>query len=428
MEKQVVRINIKNLINLKLEEINPFQEEIKILLPEDYEAFKKEMLADGFNFAPHVWQDVEHNYWLLDGHQRTECLNRMVAEGFEVSTVPCVEVVAETLEEARRMVLAAASTYGTMQEDALSRFKSKTGLNADQLAERFRLRIGGLEKLTCVKQHLRHQNKDANDIPEVKIEVSARHGDIFLLGKNRLMCGDSTKKEDMELLMNGELADLWITDPPYGVDYVAKNAAVNGGIVKNAAGKEIKNDAKSVKELCPFWKEVAKNAFDFSTDKASHYWFACQGSDKMMMMMMMMMDEAGWNIRHELIWVKSSFVFGRSDYHYRHEPIIYGWKKDGTHEWHGDRKQDSVLEFDRPHKSDMHPTTKPVELIERLMANSSKEGQLVLDTFGGSGTTLVAAEKLGRRCNMIELDPIYVDVIVRRWELLTGEKAQLLTG
>lgn len=260
---------------------------------------------------------------------------------------------------------------------------------------------------------------DEDEAPAVPADTRVVRGDVFVLGRHRLMCGDSTMINDIDALMAGEKADLWITDPPYGVDYVAKNAAVHGGIVKNAKGNQITNDTKSVAELCPFWRDVATSAYAATTDKAAHYWFACQGSDKMMMMMMM--DEAGWNIRHELIWVKSSFVFGRSDYHYRHEPIIYGWKKDGTHEWCGDRKQDSVFEVDRPHRSDMHPTTKPVELIERLIRNSSHQSQLVLDTFGGSGTTLIAAEKAGRRSALMEIDPKYCAVILERYAKYAGE-------
>jgi site-specific DNA-methyltransferase (adenine-specific) len=146
------------------------------------------------------------------------------------------------------------------------------------------------------------------------------------------------------------------------------------------------------------------------------------------MMMMMMMDEAGWNIRHELIWVKGSFVFGRSDYHYRHEPIIYGWKKKGKHNWYADRKQDSVFEIDRPHKSDLHPTTKPVELFEIFIKNSTASNNLVFESFAGSGTSIIASEKTNRRCNAMELDPHYCSVIIKRWQDYTGMKARLVDG
>lgn len=270
----------------------------------------------------------------------------------------------------------------------------------------------------------KYQDKDADALPNMNTnELGVKIGDLYQLGGHRLMCGDSCDLEQVKLLMDGNLADLWIADPPFGVSYMEKNAAVHGGIVKNAVGKEIKSDTMSVDELKPLWLSAAKCAYQVTTDKAANYWCACQGSDKMMMMMMMMMDEAGWNIRHELIWVKSSFVFGRSDYHYRHEPIIYGWKKEGTHEFYGDRKHDSVLEIDRPNKSDMHPTTKPVELFSTFIANSTKSGQRVFESFGGSGTTLIACTKLSRVSNTMEIDPHYCSVIIKRWQDFTGEKA-----
>lgn len=260
---------------------------------------------------------------------------------------------------------------------------------------------------------------DEDEVPEQVPAVSVL-GDLYELGNHRLLVGDSTDITQVEKLMNGQKADLWIADPPFGVSYIEKNAAVHGGIVHNNTGKEIKSDTKTVEELCPFWRAAAHVAYEVTTMEASNYWCACQGSDKMMMMMMMMMDEVGWNIRHELIWVKSSFVFGRSDYHYRHEPVIYGWKKKGKHNWHGDRKQSSVFEIDRPHKSDLHPTTKPVLLFENFISNSTKQNDLVFESFGGSGTTLIASEKLGRKSNSMELDPMYADVIVSRYVKYTG--------
>jgi DNA modification methylase len=218
--------------------------------------------------------------------------------------------------------------------------------------------------------------------------------------------------------MDGEKADLWLTDPPYGVSYKS-----NGAEDKH---EKIANDDLPLKEMYEFWKLAASNALIVSSDKCAYYWFACQGGDQMMMMMMMSIGDANWKVRHELIWVKDSLVMGRCDYHYKHEPILYGWKKDGTHEWQSDRKQTSVLEFPRPKRSEEHPTMKPVELVEYLMGNSSKPGQIVLDTFGGSGTTLIAAEKSGRSARLMELSPKYCDVIIKRWEQFTGKQAELL--
>lgn len=258
---------------------------------------------------------------------------------------------------------------------------------------------------------------DEDDVPE-HVEPKTKLGDIYQLGKHRLMCGDSTDTVALDALMGKELADLWLTDPPYGVSYKS-----NGAEDKH---EKIANDDLPIEEMRDFWSAVASNALIHCSDKAAYYWFACQGGDQMMMMMAL--GASGWKVRHELIWAKDSMVMGRCDYHYKHEPIFYGWKKDGTHEWYSDRKQTSLLEFARPKKSEEHPTMKPVALVEYLMGNSTKSGQIVLDTFGGSGTTLIAAEASGRRARLIEISPKYCDVIVARWEKFTGKKAELING
>src|SRR3990167_11236716 len=238
---------------------------------------------------------------------------------------------------------------------------------------------------------------------------------VIELGRHRVMLGDSTKDEDVATLMGDKKADLFLVDVPYGVSYIEKNSVVHGGVVHNMVGKSISSDEKSLEEIQKLWYDVARNAFNNTTNEASYLWFACQGGDQMMMMMMMMIGEAGWKVRHELIWVKDRFVFGRADYHYQHEPILYGWKKDGKHNFYGDRKQSSTLKFPRPHNSIFHPTSKPVELIEYLIKNHSKEGDIILDLCGGGGTTLLACERLNRICYMAELDEKYVQVIKDRY-------------
>jgi len=245
-------------------------------------------------------------------------------------------------------------------------------------------------------------------------------GELWILGDHRLLVGDSTKREDVERLMGGGKADLFLTDPPYGVSYTAKNIAVHGNVSPVSQGENtIENDEKSIEEIKPIWFASAKNALDVCNNDASYYWFACQGGDQMMMMMMMI-GEAGWLVRHELIWKKNSMVFGRSDYHYQHEPIIYGWKKKGKHNWYSDRTQTSILEFDRPRESKLHPTTKPVELVAYLIKNNTKTGDIVLDLFGGSGSTLIACEQMKRKCFMLEISESYCDVILNRWVAQTG--------
>jgi len=258
-----------------------------------------------------------------------------------------------------------------------------------------------------------------DEVPEPPVDPITKPGDLWLLGDHRLLCGDSTKAEDVGRLMAGAKADLWITDPPYGVAY--ESAGRRG---KDNQHEKIQNDSRPLDEMATFWEQAASLAYDSCSDSSSYYWFACQGGDQMMKMMMSI-SRAKWRVRHELIWVKDQMVFGRCDYHYKHEPILYGWKQDGTHKWKADRKQVSVLEFDRPKRSDEHPTMKPVGLVAYLLGNNTTGGDAVLDTFLGSGTTLIAAEQLGRKCYGMEISPQYCDVIVKRWENLTGRQAVL---
>lgn len=240
-------------------------------------------------------------------------------------------------------------------------------------------------------------------------------GNRWLLGEHVLVCGDSTDSYAIDLLMMDEKADLWLTDPPYGVSYKS-----NGAEDKH---REIANDSMPLEEMKIFWTKCAASALSATTNKAAYYWFACQGGDQMMMMMAL--GDGGWQVKHELIWLKDRLVLGRCDYHYKHEPILYGWKRKGTHEWYGDRKQTSILECQKPRSSDLHPTMKPIELLEPLINNSTKSGEKVLDLFGGSGSTLIACEKLHRKAYLMEIDPHYCDVIIARWEAYTSKKAQL---
>lgn len=249
--------------------------------------------------------------------------------------------------------------------------------------------------------------------PEPPKEAKTKPGDLYQLGRHRLLCGDATKPEDLERLMNGQRADLYLTDPPYNVDYVGKT--------KDAL--KIENDSRGDSEF----RELLVNSFMAAKEcmkagAAFYIWhadsegFNFRGACR----------DVGWTVRECLIWKKNSMVLGRQDYQWQHEPCLYGWNDGGSHAWYSDRKQTTILEFDRPTKSKEHPTMKPVKLFDYLMKNSSKKDDIVLDTFGGSGTTIIACEQNGRCGYSTELDPKYCDVIVERWEKLTGEKAILL--
>jgi DNA modification methylase len=251
---------------------------------------------------------------------------------------------------------------------------------------------------------------DISKADELQEKWGTAVGQIWSLGPHRVACGDCTDPAAVEGVMGGERANLFLTDPPYGVSYADKNAFLNRVALGKRIQKRIENDHQSMDDMKVLWYQAAKNA--------------CEGGDQMMMMMMMIGD-AGWKVRHELIWLKNNHVLGRSDYQYKHEPIFYGWKRDGTHKWYGGF-QTSVLEFNKPTKSDLHPTTKPVELIEFLTKNSTQKNETVYDPFLGSGTTLMACENMGRLCRGIEISPPYVAVCLERYQQAFGIEPELI--
>lgn len=262
---------------------------------------------------------------------------------------------------------------------------------------------------------------EEDEIPE-EVETRCKRGDVWILGEHRLMCGDSTDSGDVTLLMNGEKADLLFTDPPYNVNIEQKKKKI---LHCNEYNK-IENDNLPLDTFKEFLGSVFSNACQSLKESSSYYVFSCQGGDNEMMMMMM--RESGIKCRHQIIWVKDAPVFsmGRLDYDYKHEPILYGWKK--KHKFYRKGSQDkSVWEFKRT-ENKIHPTMKPVELIANALLNSTQENDFVLDMFGGSGSTLIACEQLKRKCFMMELDEHYCDVILARWEKLTGKTAELLTN
>lgn len=248
---------------------------------------------------------------------------------------------------------------------------------------------------------------------ELPQQAKARIGQVYELGRHRLMCGDSTIQQHVKILVNGRQMDMLLTDPPYGVDYKGKTTDA----------LKIANDDLEDSELLAFLTKAFHNAIDVLKSGGAFYiWHADSKAD----VFRSACKQSGMRIREVLIWVKNSFVLGRQDYHWQHEPCLYGWKDGGSHVWTGDRKQSTILEFDRPTKSLEHPTMKPVTLLDYQMQNNTYPGEYVLDLFGGSGSALIAAEQNGRICYMMEYDPKYVDVIIARWEALTGRKAQLI--
>ena len=296
--------------------------------------------------------------------------------------------------------------------------------------------------------------QEDNYDPEPPEEPRAKPGDVYQLGRHRVMCGDSTRAADIEILFNGQRPVFVFTDPPYGVAIGSKNKDINDSTWNNKGGivrTDIAGDTMTTDELYDMLVAAMKNLREHSAADCSYYITSPQGGELSFMMLRMMQD-AGLPVRHMLVWVKNmaAFSLGRLDYDYRHEPIFYTWTE--RHTFYGDystsviddttpidkmskaelkdlvralkqEKPDSVIYCDKPVKSELHPTMKPVKLIARLMVNNSRPGDICADIFGGSGSTIIAAEQLDRACYMMEIDPHYVDVIIDRWETFTGEKA-----
>lgn len=335
------------------------------------------------------------------------------------------------IERLNEYILLDNANFGKWDFDALANEWS-----ADLLAD-MNIEIPEQAEPTCEEV----AEDDNADIEQMKpAEPTSRLGDIYILGEHRLIVGDSTKKEYLDALMQGQLADLLITDPPYNVNY------------EGSDGKKIANDKMEDSNF----QEFLFSAFSVADRHlkpggAFYIWHAdLEGYN-----FRTAVKRAGWTLRQCLIWNKNSLVLGRQDYQWKHEPCLYGWKDGSSHYFVNNRSLTTVIEKfpeidsmtkaelkqlvidilqgeipttvineNKPLRNADHPTMKPVPLIGKLIINSSRRGEIVLDMFGGSGTTLIAAEQLGRRCRMVEFDPIYADVIIKRWETLAGEKAQ----
>ncbi len=272
-----------------------------------------------------------------------------------------------------------------------------------------------------------HGAEEAEEYESESIPAESRVnvGDVWQLGNHRLMCGDATNVEHVEMLMDGDVADLVFTDPPYNVDYAGKNKFLNGADGGSRVQTDIANDSMESDEdaRASLWEPAFKNMAHVADEYCSIYVTMPQGGAHMMMMMAA--AAASWQVKHELVWVKNNHVLGRTDYYYKHEPILFGWKD--KHRFYGNGEfNKSVWEIDKPQKSDLHPTMKPVRLVVNAIMNSTKVGDIVLDVFGGSGTTLIACEQTERCCRMMELTPEYCDVIIDRWEKLTGKRAVMM--
>lgn len=379
-----------NIEYLKLEELTPYEKN-----PRKNDAAVETVANSIKEFGFKVPIIIDKDNVIVCGHTRYKA-----AKSLNLETVPCLRADDLTDEQIKAFRLAdnKSAEIAEWDIDLLSQeLKDITDIDMEDFGfdiEEFRFE--------------EDPEIEEDEVPEAPEEPKSKHGDIYQLGRHFLMCGDSTKQADIDKLMNGVKANLYVTDPPYNVNYEGSIAGkIQNDNMSDAAFKQFLIDAFNAANtnLLPgaafyIW-HADSEGFNFRA--------ACR--------------EINWKVRECLIWNKNSLVLGRQDYQWKHEPCLYGWKDGAPHYFCDSRSETTVIDMDKPRRNDAHPTMKPVALISYLISNSSKKNDVVLDSFGGSGTTLIACEQLGRTCYTMELDPKFVDVIIERWEKLTEQKA-----
>ena len=382
-----MNIEKKNVKDLLPADYNP-RKDLKPGDPE-YEKLKRSIEQFGY-VEPVIWNEKTGR--VVGGHQRLKVLTDMGITEVDVVVVDMDTEKEKALNialnkisgewDTEKLALVIADLQGTDFDVSL------TGFDPEELEDLFRDDVKGGVK------------EDDFDVEaELQKPIFSKAGDLWMLGKHRLLCGDSTKPETLDLLMNGKKANLVVTDPPYNVDY------------KGSAGK-IKNDSMAEDQFEQFLLAAYQQMEAAMADDASIYVFH---SDSHGLAFRKAFEEAGFYLSGCCIWKKQSLVLGRSPYQWQHEPVLFGWKKKGKHQWYTGRKESTIWEFDKPKKNKDHPTMKPIALVSYPIMNSTMTGCLVLDPFGGSGSTLIACEQTGRVCYTVELDEKFCDVIVRRY-------------
>ena len=387
------------IVKMKLSELNPAEyNPRKALKPGDpaYEKLKASILSFG-NVEPIVWNRSTGS--VIGGHQRLRVLLDLGVEESEVSVVELSEV------DEKRLNIALNKITGEWDDEKLTSLMAEltaggvdvypTGFDEQELSSMF----ADLTKATA--------HDDGFDLTTALEKASfVKRGDVWTVGRHRLMCGDATSVEDVATLMDGKKANLILTDPPYGVSF------------KSSDGLTIQNDSIKGDDFYRFLLQSLTNMVAHLEPGGAAYVFH---ADTEGLNFRRAFIDAGLHLAGVCIWVKNSLVLGRSDYQWQHEPVLYGFLQNGKHRWYSDRKQTTIWNYDKPKRNENHPTSKPLDLLGYPIQNSSQENAIVLDTFGGSGSTLMACEQLGRICHTMELDEKYASVILRRYAEGSGD-------
>lgn len=395
------------IVPRKVSELVPYEKNPRKISEEAINAVAESIQEFGFK-NPIL---IDKNNVIIAGHTR-----RLASLKLGLERVPCVVVDDLTPQQIKALRLADNKTNELAEWDIGELDLELEGL-LDMDMERFGFDIPDIAESG-------EATEDDFDEETAKIVPKVQRGEVWVLGNHRLMCGDTSNADDVQKLMGGAKAVMCFTDPPYGVAIGDKNKVLNSIQKAGRCTENIENDTLSQEELKVLLTKAMSNIKNSCTEDAVYFVTAPQGGGLGEMMMMMMKD-AGLEVKHNLIWKKNSATFslGRLDYDYQHEPIFYTWGKK-HHNYRRSGNHTTIWEYDKPRKCDLHPTMKPVELVGATILDGSQEGEIVIDGFGGSGTTIVACEQLNRRGFLMELDPHYCDVIIARWENLTGEKAK----
>ena len=395
-------MNTKRFEEVSIEKLVPYARNARTHSKEQIAQLRASLREFGF-VSPAV---IDADYNILVGHGRVQAARE---EGYQ--TVPCV--FAEDLTEAQKRAYILADNQLALNagwdEEMLSVELSDLKDNA------FDLSILGfaesdLEKLLNGESESDAKDDDFDLSTALEQAAFVEEGDVWTVGKHRLVCGDATSKEDVAKLMDGKKANMLLTDPPYGVSF------------KSSSGLTIKNDSMKNEEFYNFLKASFDAVVEHMEKGGVGYVFH---ADTEGLNFRKAFVDAGFHLAGCCIWVKDSLVLGRSDYQWQHEPVLYGFLQNGSHPWFSDRKQTTIWNFKKPKRNENHPTSKPLDLLGYPIGNSTQENAIVVDTFGGSGSTMMACEQLNRVCYMMELDPKYASVILRRYVEDTGDEANV---
>lgn len=428
MTKPVVH-NPNNLPTIPIADLLPTQGELKDLSETNYNKLKNNIIRRGFIDPVSVWEDSKGLKHLLNGHQRQRVLTK---EGW-LAPIPYFNIPAKDLQEAAAIVLELTSQYGTITQEGLDAMIATYALEEQD--------VYGATNFDALNNYSDETETEIeeDEPPDVASEPPVSQlGAVYQLGEHRVMCGDSTKSSDVVLLMDGSQADLVWIDPPYNVDY-------EGG-----TGLRIENDKMEDSQFYNFLLDAFTRLEEIMKQGAPIYIAHADSEGRNFRAAMI---DSGLLLKQCVIWVKNSMVMGRQDYQWQHEPILYGWKPGAAHKWYGNfdkktviddsreikdyKKEEliaiveqalaitSIVRVDKPSKNGEHPTMKPIGLVTKFIWNSSFPRQIVVDTFLGSGSTLIACEQTDRICYGMELDPKYVDVIRKRYAKFTAPDNEL---